>query len=142
MKHFPSWKISDDSSDNLRSARLFCDYGGSRKLKLEISWPVCENKYETKLFLGSKIMVMRSESMFANKLIATYSRFEKREVLANRDLFDLDFFFKNAIQIHDAVIYCRTSRMKIGPMDTIVYISFLRSFLIDRQSSIQKDIMQ
>lgn len=87
-------------------------------------------------------MVMRSDSMFANKLIATYSRFEKREVLANRDLFDLDFFFKNKFGINDAVVLCRTSRMKTGAMGTAPYIRFLRSFLIDQQSGIRKGIMQ
>lgn len=47
-KDFPKWKVVDDSDDRFRSARLYCDYGGTRKLKIEISWPVCQSKYEFK----------------------------------------------------------------------------------------------
>lgn len=39
--HFPLWKIEDDSPENTSVVRFFVDYGGNRKLKIEITWPVC-----------------------------------------------------------------------------------------------------
>lgn len=93
------------------------------------------------MLLGSPINVMRSEDMFAHKLIALYSRYEKNESLANRDLYDIDFFFSKDIPPNSAIIECRTEKMRIGKMHLGEYLGFLKAFLDKQKAPIQKNIL-
>ena len=63
---------------------------GFQKLKIEISKRPSLSSYETKQFLGLPMLVMVTSDMFAHKLTAL----TERKQLANRDLFDIHFFFK------------------------------------------------
>lgn len=128
-KRFPAWKIAD-SGDVAKSARLLCDYGGGRKLKVEVSWPVCPNRYVEKPLFGVPVTVMVPECMYANKLAATYSRFLAKDALANRDLWDVRFFSKLGIKPDESVIRCRTARFPKGEMSAGEYFAFLRAFLV------------
>lgn len=140
-RSFPHWNIHNDTPENIPVARFFIDYGWPRKLKIEITWPICESTYEHRQLLGIPVQVMSIESMFTHKLIACYSRYEKSESIANRDLFDIDFLFSKNISIDENIILCRTEKMKIWQMNTYTYIAFLENFLDSHSTSIQSDIL-
>ncbi len=140
-KNFPTWVIKNSTKDNIPTIKIFCDYGLDRKLKIEISWPVCPNHYELRELYGAPLKVMRADCMFANKLIAVYSRYTKRERIANRDLYDVEFFARKNILPSSTVIRCRTARMEIGAMSTREYLVFLKQFLVTEQRSIEPNIL-
>ncbi len=84
---------------------------------------------------------MDIESMFTHKLIACYSRYEKNQSIANRDLYDIDFLFSKNITIDEDIILCRTQKMKIWQMNTYMYITFLKEFLMEHATWIQSDVL-
>lgn len=61
-------------------------------IKVEISTREIErvNSYQLREFYGTSILVMRKEDVFANKLIALTTR----PTPTTRDLFDINYFFK------------------------------------------------
>ena len=73
-------------------------------IKLEISKRKYPDKYELKNYLGIPMLVMRPEDMTAHKLVALL----ERKSLANRDLFDVWYFFKNNWSINSELIELRT----------------------------------
>lgn len=62
-------------------------------IKIEISKRGVSWKYEKITWLSVPILVMTKESIFTNKLFALLSRIQ----LANRDIYDIYFFFQNNI---------------------------------------------
>lgn len=64
---------------------------GKRNLKIEISKRNLGSSYEVKNYLGTPILIMKKEDMFANKLAALLGRKE----LANRDIYDIWFIFSH-----------------------------------------------
>jgi len=52
------------------------------------------------------VLVMKKEDMFANKLIALC----QRRNVANRDLFDLNYFFSNHWDVNESIIKLRTGK--------------------------------
>lgn len=73
------------------SIRYVAQYGGEKTIKIEISPKTYENQYEKKQIQGLNVWVMKQEWMFAHKLCAFISRFQQRDVIANRDIFDIHF---------------------------------------------------
>jgi len=71
-------------------------------IKIEISTREYEkyNKYELKEFFGASIKTMKKEYMFASKLIAL----TKRPKTSARDLYDINFFFKENWDIAEDLI--------------------------------------
>ncbi len=83
------------------------NYGyGERKLKVEISNRVFENRYEIKNILGINVKVMVQEDMFAHKLCALLDR----SSITNRDIFDCWFFMEKRTPINKNIV---ESRMKM-----------------------------
>lgn len=92
---------------------IVLDYGiGERKLKIEISNRMFENRYEIKNFLGINMRVMVLPDMFAHKLCA----FLDRNSIAGRDIFDCWFFMKNQSPVNKDIV---ESRMNIPMADYI-----------------------
>jgi predicted nucleotidyltransferase component of viral defense system len=75
----------------------------SMNIKVELNKRVRDhNTYEYKTIDGVKLNCMEKGSIFANKLVALSER------IANRDLYDVHFFFKNKFPINDDIIIERT----------------------------------
>ena len=92
---------------------IVLDYGiGERKLKIEISNRMFENRYEIKNFLGINMKVMVLPDMFAHKLCALLDR----NSIAGRDIFDCWFFMKNQSPVNKDII---ESRMNLPLADYI-----------------------
>ena len=80
------------------------DYGvGERKLKLEISNRLFDDRYEIKNLFGVNMQVMVKPDMFAHKLCALLDR----RLLTNRDIFDCWFFMKEQTQINKNIVDVR-----------------------------------
>ena len=87
---------------------IVLDYGiGERKLKVEISNRLFENRYEIKNFLGINMNVMVLPDMFAHKLCALLDR----NSIAGRDIFDCWFFLKNQSPVNKEIV---ESRMNVS----------------------------
>lgn len=83
------------------------NYGyGERKLKVEISNRIFENRYEIKNILGINVKVMVQEDLFAHKLCALLDR----RSITNRDIFDCWFFMEKRTPINKNIV---ESRMKM-----------------------------
>lgn len=86
-------------------------------LKLDVNdQPSRFNIYE-KISLPEPNLYCRGHSldtMFANKLVAAMSRFEKNGKIAGRDFYDLHRFFEQGLKINSAVIEERTG-LKLKP---------------------------
>ena len=83
---------------------IVLDYGvGERKLKVEISNRIFDNRYEVKNMLGINIKVMVSADMFAHKLCALLDR----SSLTNRDIFDIHFFLNQRTPINQNLVETR-----------------------------------
>ncbi len=83
------------------------NYGyGERKLKVEISNRVFENRYEIKNLLGINVKVLVQEDLFAHKLCALLDR----RSITNRDIFDCWFFMEKRTPINKNIV---ESRMKM-----------------------------
>lgn len=76
----------------------------AQKLKIEINKRNFGSRYELKNYLGIPMMVMVKEDIFANKLVAMYERMGH----ANRDIYDVWFFFSNFWQVNKKIIELRT----------------------------------
>lgn len=72
-------------------------------IKIEISKKQYKNtEYEIVNFFWKPIRAMKQSSIFAHKLVALSER------MKNRDLFDIDFFFKQWFPINEEIIVERT----------------------------------
>jgi predicted nucleotidyltransferase component of viral defense system len=90
-----------------------------QNIKIEISIREFQNNYELKNFYGFSIPVLVKSDMFANKLVDITSRKE----IANRDLFDIYFFFENNWPINDKIIKARTGK------DIKKYLVYLSKYI-------------
>jgi predicted nucleotidyltransferase component of viral defense system len=75
-------------------------------IKVEISKRKFPDSYEAKNYLGIPMLVMKKEDIFAHKLVA----FLDRKSIANRDIFDLWFFFKHNWDINQKIVALRTGK--------------------------------
>jgi predicted nucleotidyltransferase component of viral defense system len=75
-------------------------------IKIEISKRKFPDNYEIKNYLGIPMLVMKKKDIFAHKLVA----FLDRKSIANRDIFDLWFFFKGNWQINKKLVELRTRK--------------------------------
>lgn len=83
---------------------IVLDYGmNERKLKVEISNRLFDNRYEIKNLLGINMKVMVQEDMFAHKLCALLDR----EAIANRDIFDSWFLMQRQTPVNINIVESR-----------------------------------
>lgn len=73
-------------------------------IKVEISRREFPDNYELKNYLGISMLVMKKEDIIAHKMVA----FLDRSSIANRDLFDLWYFFKNNWPTNKEIVRLRT----------------------------------
>ena len=85
---------------------MFSYEKGMQKIKIEISVRDYKDDFTIKNFLGISVLTMVPENMFAHKLAAITDR----KKIANRDLFDLDYFFQKNWSINERIIKLRTSK--------------------------------
>ena len=96
-----------DEAKKFYGPLIVLDYGmNERKLKVEISNRVFENRYEIKNLLGINVKVMVQEDMFAHKLCALLDR----NIIANRDIFDCWFFMQRQTPVNAGIVESRMSR--------------------------------
>jgi predicted nucleotidyltransferase component of viral defense system len=80
---------------------LVLDYGASeRNLKIEISNREFPDSYEIKNYLGIAMNVMVKPDLFAHKLCALLDR----NILTNRDIFDIYYFMKQKTPINKVIV--------------------------------------
>lgn len=77
-----------------------------RNIKIEISIRGLKNRYHVLNYLGISMLVIKKEDMFANKLIAL----TQRKKIANRDIFDLYYFFSKSWEINESIIKLRIGK--------------------------------
>ncbi len=89
----------------------------SSALKIDISERMDINKlntYEIKdVVSGIPLNVLRKEDIFAHKLVAAYDRFSNKKVykiIANRDLYDINFFFSHNWHFNKEIIKLRLNK--------------------------------
>lgn len=76
-------------------------------IKIEINTRIWKaNTYEMINFFGLEMFAQEKSTIFANKLVALTDR----KKIANRDLYDIFFFFKNIFPINEAIIVERTGK--------------------------------
>ena len=75
-------------------------------IKIEISTRSFKNDFQVLHYLGTGMLVMEKQDMFANKLLAL----TQRRKFANRDVFDLYYFFSNQWDINQDIIKARTGK--------------------------------
>ena len=86
---------------------IVLNYGmGERKLKIEISNRMFDNRYEIKNLLGFNVKVMMESDMFAHKLCALLNR----SSITNRDVFDTWFFLQRQAPVNKRIV---ESRMEV-----------------------------
>lgn len=96
-------KISDKAM-KFYGPLIVLDYGiNERKLKVEISNRLFDNRYEIKNLLGINMKVMVQEDMFAHKLCALLDR----DSMAHRDVFDCWFFMQRQTPVNRSIIEYR-----------------------------------
>lgn len=75
-------------------------------IKVEVSLRTFPDQYEILNYLGISMLVMTKEHIMAHKLVA----FLDRRQIANRDLYDLWFFFKNNWKADEKIVELRTEK--------------------------------
>lgn len=86
-------------------------------IKIEISTRDIEsvNRYELLEFYGTSMLVMKKEDIFANKLIAL----KNRHSASSRDLYDINYFFKQNWDITESIIEKVTNKKLLDYMETL-----------------------
>jgi predicted nucleotidyltransferase component of viral defense system len=93
-----------DEARKFHGPLIVMDYGiNERKLKVEISNRIFQDRYEIKNLLGINVMVMVQEDMFAHKLCAL----SDRNAIANRDIFDCWFFMQRQTSVNKKIVEYR-----------------------------------
>ena len=99
---------------NLLSRKLYYS-DKSNALKIDISDRMelnKLNKYEVKnIVSGVPFNILRKKDIFAHKLVAVKDRFQNKKInkiIANRDLYDINFFFTHNWNFNEKIITLRT----------------------------------
>lgn len=96
------WEVKNDKYDIKLSY-----WDKEVNIKIDINRNIWENnEYELVNFFWTDIRVQNKSTIFANKLVALTER------MANRDIYDVYFFFKNSFDINEKVIFERTWKSK------------------------------
>lgn len=123
------------------SIRYIIQYGGDKTIKIEISPKIYDNQYEIKQINWLNIQVMKAERMFAHKLCAFISRYQQRDIIANRDLFDINYLFKKIIIPYQPIVIQRFTKMLDKNVTFNDCIDYLIDFITLHEKDIQKNIL-
>jgi len=98
---------------------LVLDYGAfERNLKVEISNREFPDSYEIKNYLGIAMNVMVKPDLFAHKLCDLLDR----NILANRDIFDIYYFMNQKTPINKIIVETRMGKELIEYIDLCIAI--------------------
>jgi predicted nucleotidyltransferase component of viral defense system len=90
-----------DEAKKYHGSLVVLNYGyGERKLKVEISKRMFDDRYEIKNLLGINIKIMVPEDMFAHKLCTLLDR----NTVTNRDIFDCWFFMERRTPVNKNIV--------------------------------------
>jgi predicted nucleotidyltransferase component of viral defense system len=118
-------KITDEAKKFFGPV-IVLDYGlNERKLKVEISNRIFNNRYEIKNLLGINVRVMVIYDMFAHKLCALTDR----STITNRDIFDCWFFMEKQTPINKKIV---ETRMNMSFPEYIEKCIFLLESMSDK----------
>jgi hypothetical protein len=140
QKQLPDIQIKIDGTLK-NSIRYRAQYGGSKIIKIEISSKIYDNRYEIKNLSWLAVQVMNIEYMFAHKLCAFFSRYQQRDKIANRDLFDIGFLLSKGYLPNGEILQQRSKILFGKTMNEAQFIESLLVFLRTHQKTIQKNIL-
>jgi predicted nucleotidyltransferase component of viral defense system len=118
------------SEESKKALEFFLKYSNSpnqrNTLKIDaLNWFVKANKYNP-VFLPEitrTINCQTKETIFANKLVAIKDRYDKRQSIAGRDIYDIHHFFMIDLKYEKEVIEERTG------MSVKKYLIWLKDFI-------------
>lgn len=116
-------------------------YGGIKKLKLEFTSRIYDNRYESRKLFGLNIQVMKKEYMFAHKLCAFVSRYKQNSLFMNRDLFDINYFLNLGILPYNKIIQIRTTKLTGYSMDTKEFYKYIHELILHNKQKINGNIL-
>lgn len=83
--------------------------------------------------INRTVVCQNQESIFANKLVAVKDRYDRKQSIAGRDIYDIHYFFLKKLKYSEPVIIERTG------MQTKEYFIYLRNFIDKKISQILID---
>ena len=133
-------KVKDESQ---KALQFFLKYDAPPGERNTIKLEVIDNPYESIDHepqyledIDRTVVCQTLESMFANKLVALTDRYQKRETIAGRDVYDIHHFFSHGYDYKEAIIKERTGK------DALSYLKELKEFIEDKvtQKIIDQDL--
>ncbi|MEF8846937.1 MAG: nucleotidyl transferase AbiEii/AbiGii toxin family protein [Candidatus Paceibacterota bacterium] len=133
-------EIKDESK---KALQFFLKYDSPPGERNTIKLEVIDNPYESIEYepqyledIDRTVVCQTLESMFANKLVALIDRYEKRETIAGRDVYDIHHFFSRGYDYKEGIIKERTGK------DALSYLRKLKEFIGDKitQKIIDQDL--
>ncbi len=134
------WKIKKDGTLQ-HSHRYIIQYWWEKKLKLEFSKHTYPNTYEPKNLFGLEVQTMSIQHMFAHKLCALVSRYQQRNYLANRDIYDIHFLLSKHISPDQDIIKIRSKTLANKEMNISERYSFLANFVTTHENHFRNNIL-
>lgn len=133
-------KVKDESENALQ---FFLKYDAPSSERSTIKLEIIDNPYESIDYeaqylkdIDRTAICQTIESMFANKLVALTDRYQKRETIAGRDVYDIHHFFSHGYDYKEEIIKERTGQ------EVISYLKDLSTFIEDKvtQKIIDQDL--
>lgn len=139
-----------DAKTKRQTLFFLLSYGEqSTNIKLEVSRREFPDHFAVRNYMGIPMLVMNKEDIMAHKLVALLDR----SSFANRDLFDLWYFFKNNWDINSEIVEMRTGKTfdvylkecieRLKNVNPTYILQGLGEVLDDRQKQwVKKDLKQ
>jgi len=134
------WKIKKDGT-LAHSHRYIIQYWWEKKLKLEFGSYDYPNTYESKDLFGLEVQTMTISDMFAHKLCALVSRYQYREYLAGRDIFDIHFLLSQHITPTASIIALRSKKLANKELNIKERYLFLIDFIRTHEDHLRSHIL-
>jgi len=127
---------------NLKNSfRFVLQYWWIKKLKLEFTSRIYDNRYESKRLFGLNVQVMQKEYMFAHKLCAFVSRYKQKELFVNRDLFDINYFLNLGILPNEKILQIRSIKLIWYSTNTKDFYKYIYELILHNKQRINANIL-
>lgn len=132
--------IKDESK---RALQFFLRYEAPQEQRNTIKLEIIDNPFQSIDYrpqylkeIDRMAVCQTVESIFANKLVAITDRYQKRNTLAGRDIYDIHYFLSHGFNYKKEIIRERTGK------DHITYLKQLKKFIQDKitQKVIDQDL--
>lgn len=137
---FPDFKFVISGTLS-HSFRFVIKYWWLKTIKFEVNSKIYDNNYNFKKLFWLEVQVMDLSFSFSHKLCAFISRYKSKGIVANRDLFDIDFFLNKWILPDEKIIEIRTVKLLWEKMWSVKYLQYLHDFLTIHYQNINKNIL-